>query len=104
MLNVRIKVSDLRNDLREAITEWVRSGLDLDPGDFGDWILVRYQSGPAGIRGGRHVLHLSKRRRGEQGGVVLDQATGTVVTEPLVVELTAEQWAAMPKVDIEAVA
>lgn len=103
MINVRIKVGDLRSDLREAVTEWIRSTLDLDPSDLAEWILVRYRPDPDRVAGGRHVLHLSKHRRGEAGELVFDQASGQVVSEPLLVELTAEQWAAAPNLGIEAV-
>ena len=101
MINVRIKVGDLRNDLREAATEWIRS-LGLNPAELSEWMLIRYQPGE-NRHDGKHVLHLSKRRLAEGGGMVLDQATGDIVSEPLVIELTPEQWADRPTLGIEAV-
>jgi hypothetical protein len=103
VINVRIKVGDLREELRAAMTEWIRSTLDLDPSDLADWILVRYQPDLDKVGDGKHLLHLSKRRRGKDGGIIFDQAAATLVADPLIVELTAEQWAAMPKLGLEVV-
>lgn len=96
MINVRLDTSELRDDRRKLMTEWVRS-LGLDPADFGPWMLVRANENFV------YELHLSKRRRAEGGGIVLDRASKEVVSEPLIVPLTTEQLRAMPKVGIEGV-
>lgn len=98
MINVRIDTSELRGDRIKQLIEWVRS-LGLDPADYSTWMLVKTN------KDFEFELHLSKRRRGPDGkGIVLDQASGEPVSEPLVVVLTDEQRRAMPKIGIEAVA
>lgn len=96
MINVRIDTSELRSDRQKLMVEWIRS-LGIDPADFGTWMLV------CANRNFEYELHLSKRRRAEGGGLVLDRASGDVVSEPLIVPLTTEQLRAMPKLGIEAV-
>jgi hypothetical protein len=97
VINVRINTTELRSDRTAEVAEWIRSTLDIDPTDLGPWMLLKRADGT-------YKLHLSKRRRSPSGGIVLDQASGDIVSEPLVVSLTAEQYQAMPKLGIEAVA
>lgn len=93
MLNVRIKAGELRPDLREAVTDWIAS-LGLVPADLADQFLITHN-------GEEFELHVSKRKRAESGGVVLDRALGQPVSEPLVVPIgTKPTW---PPVGIEAI-
>jgi hypothetical protein len=96
MINVRLDTSELRSDRIKLLTDWIRS-LGLDPADFGTWMLVRANKDFV------YELHLSKRRRAEGGGIVLDRASNEPVSEPLIFPLTTEQLRAMPKIGIEAV-
>lgn len=96
MINVRIDTSELLDARRKLLVEWIQS-LGLQDEDFGPWMLVRTNKDFG------YELHLSKRRKGDGGGLVIDQASCEPVSEPLIVPLTAEQLRALPKIGIEAV-
>lgn len=97
MINVRIDTSELLDDRRQLLADWLKT-LGLDPADFGPWVLVKTN------KNWDYELHLSKRRKAPGGGIVLDQASGGPVSEPLVLVLTDEQRRSMPKLGFEAVA
>jgi hypothetical protein len=99
MINVRIDTSELLDDRRKLLVDWLQT-LGIDPADFGPWVLVKTNV----KTNWEYELHLSKRRKAPGGGVVLDQASGEIVSEPLVLVLTDEQRRSMPKLGFEAVA
>lgn len=97
MINVRLDTGELLDARRKLLIEWIKS-LGLDPADLGPWMLIKAN------KDFTYELHLSKRRKGPDGkGVVLDQASCELVSEPLIVPLSTEQLRAMPKLGIEAV-
>jgi hypothetical protein len=97
VINVRIDTSELLDARRKLLIDWLKT-LGIDPADFGPWVLVKTN------KDWDYELHLSKRRKAPGGGLLLDQAAGELVSEPLVLVLSEEQRRSMPKLGFEAVA
>lgn len=82
---IRVDAGLLRQDRIEAVQEWVRS-LGEKPEDVRGTFLI--------VRGEREwELHLSRFRRDDRGKIVVDQATNSAVTDPVVIGIgTARNW------------